>query len=203
MTCDSRVNPPTLPACRSKSMPMRWSCRSGRRRERSRSRCFARPSRSRTSRPRPSRDRAASRTRLTWGPSSSRGTRSRWGGARSAVVELAAISRRQDVPQGLLKVWLDSDPQNATRASMPLRRGVRVRQELELPKTPVSPGRDALSFVVEDGNGRTLWRKTIPVMLAPRTAQAAAVRGHLRAAPLRCPDLGARSQDGEILRHAL
>ena len=105
------------------------------------------------------------------------------GPGQSAVVEVAAISRRQDMPQGLLKVWLDSDPQNVTRTSMPLRRGVRVRQEIKLPKTPASLDRDALSIAVEDGNGRMLWRKSIPVMLVrepPRQSRFGATYERLR-----------------------
>ena len=45
--------------------------------------------------------------------------------------------------------------------------------------------------------------KAIPVMLVLESAAPAALRCHLRAAPLRCADLGPRPQDGEILEHAL
>ena len=40
-------------------------------------------------------------------------------------------------------------------------------------------------------------------MLVSRPAGATAIRRHLRAASLRCADLGARSQDRELLEHAL
>jgi len=90
------------------------------------------------------------------------------GPGQSATLEFAAISRTRDLPKAQLKTWFDSAPSRVSASPISLRRGVRTRHALQLPEAPPEGDRDVLSAVLDDGAGRELWRKTVPVMLVQK-----------------------------------
>jgi hypothetical protein len=90
------------------------------------------------------------------------------GPGQSATLHVAAISRRRDLPLAELKSWYESEPGRVATASISLQPGTRARQRLKLPETPSARERDALSVVLEDGQGHRLWHKTISVMLVSK-----------------------------------
>jgi hypothetical protein len=90
------------------------------------------------------------------------------GPAQSSTVEVAAISRSRDLPRAQVKAWFNSQPARVAGSAFPLHSGVPSRLIVKLADAPRERDRDALSIVIEDGGGRTLWRKTIPVMMVPR-----------------------------------
>jgi hypothetical protein len=87
------------------------------------------------------------------------------GPGQRAELEVAAISRARDVVGACLKVWFESTPGRVVIKSVPLRRGARMTQRIEVPEAPRSAVRDSLAVLLDDGNGRAIWRKAIPVML--------------------------------------
>ncbi len=87
------------------------------------------------------------------------------GPSQSATLDVAAISRRRDLPRAELKAWFESEPGRVATASISLQAGMRAQQRLKLPEAPSSRERDVLSVVLEDGKGQRLWHKPIPVML--------------------------------------
>lgn len=88
------------------------------------------------------------------------------GPRHSATLDVAAISRRRDMPRAELKAWFESEPGRVVSVLISLPAGMRAQQRLKLPDAPTSRARDELSVVLEDGKGRRLWHKTIPVLLA-------------------------------------
>jgi hypothetical protein len=105
------------------------------------------------------------------------------GPGQSATVEIAAISRIQDLPAAQVKAWLGSAPAKVAASPIPLRSGVCCRHVLKLPDAPPGRDHDVLSVVLDDGGGRVLWQKTIPVMLVqnpPRPPRFAATYEQLR-----------------------
>lgn len=87
------------------------------------------------------------------------------GPGRSAVVEFAAFARDRDRPNARLAMWFASSPDRRKEVSAPLERGRRAvgRLELAAPATPAD--RDDLHVALLDGDGSTLWEKSIPTML--------------------------------------
>ncbi|MFI5459838.1 MAG: hypothetical protein ACHRXM_30830, partial [Isosphaerales bacterium] len=105
------------------------------------------------------------------------------GPGQSATLEIAAISRMRDLPQAQLKSWFDSAPGRVSAGPIPLRSGVRTRLDLKLSDAPSARDRDILSVVLDDGGGRVVWHKTIPVMLVqnpPRRPRFGATYERLR-----------------------
>jgi hypothetical protein len=85
------------------------------------------------------------------------------GPRQRAAVEVAALSRKRELPEGQVKAWFDSAPARVAASPIGLRGGP-ARSTLVVPEVPSAPARDALSIVLEADGGQTLWRKTIPVM---------------------------------------
>jgi hypothetical protein len=90
------------------------------------------------------------------------------GPAQTATLDAAAISRARDLPGARLKAWFGSAPERVAAGPFPLRAGVRSQFALALPAAPPTLDRDVLSVALDEGNGGTLWQKTIPVMLVQR-----------------------------------
>ncbi len=105
------------------------------------------------------------------------------GPGQSATLDAAAIARDRDRPGARLAAWYDSRPDRKTTAAMALNTGTRRRQSMKLPDPPPDVARDSLTVVLEDGDGRALWRKSIPVMLVkdpPHPPRFGATREKLR-----------------------
>ena len=102
---------------------------------------------------------------------------------QSATLEIAAISRTRDLPKAQLKAWFDSAPARMAVHRLRIRAGEKLRHWVKLPESPPAGDRDVLTVVVEDGDGRELWRKAIPVMLVrnpPRHPRFGATYERLR-----------------------
>jgi hypothetical protein len=105
------------------------------------------------------------------------------GPGQSATLDVAAIVRDRDRPGSRLAAWYESRPDRKATAAMALTTGTRRRQSMKLPDPPPGVARDSLSVVLEDGDGRALWRKSIPVTLVsspPRRPRFGATRETLR-----------------------
>jgi hypothetical protein len=89
------------------------------------------------------------------------------GPGQSATLDVAAIARDRDRPGARLVAWYDCRPEPKATVAMALTAGTRRRQSIKLPESPPGVARDSLSVVLEDGDGRAFWRKSIPVMLVP------------------------------------
>jgi hypothetical protein len=87
---------------------------------------------------------------------------------QSATLAAAAISRGRDWPRAKLVARYESAPDEAKSVPLPLESGVRQSLEMKLPQAPPGADRDVLSVVLDDGEGRALWRKSIPVMLVQK-----------------------------------
>jgi hypothetical protein len=87
------------------------------------------------------------------------------GPGQSAKLETAAISRTQNWPRARVTARFESSPGAASSAMIPLKPGVRETALLQLPQAPPRRDRDVLSVGLDDGDGRELWHKNIPVML--------------------------------------
>jgi hypothetical protein len=90
------------------------------------------------------------------------------GPGQTATLAVAAISRDRNLPGAKVTAWFDSRPDRRATAAMGLSRGQRRREFVKLPEVPTAGDRDALSVVLEDADGRAIWRKAIPVMLVAR-----------------------------------
>ena len=105
------------------------------------------------------------------------------GPGQTATLETAAISRNRDWSRARVTVRFESAPGVASSAAMPLASSERATVALRLPQAPLRRDRDVLSVVIDDGDGRELWRKTIPVMIVsepPRWLRFAAGYEKLR-----------------------
>ena len=86
---------------------------------------------------------------------------------QSASLEPAAVNRTSDVAGARLRAWFESDPGRVASTAVDLRAGLRVKQSLALPQAPPGRDRDTLRVLLDDGQGHTLWKKTITTMLVP------------------------------------
>jgi hypothetical protein len=87
------------------------------------------------------------------------------GPGQSAKLEAAAISRTQSWPRAQLTARFESSKDAASAVSLPLEQGARATAVLPVPPAPAGRDRDVLSIAIENGDGKELWRKRIPVML--------------------------------------
>src|SRR5262249_16375694 len=88
-----------------------------------------------------------------------------------ATLDVAAISRVRDFPEARLTAHYASAPSRATTAAIPLRAGATDRFQLKIPEAPSDRDRDTLTVAMDDGQGRALGHKSIPVMLVPHPPQ--------------------------------
>jgi hypothetical protein len=79
------------------------------------------------------------------------------GPGQTATLEVAAISRTRDLPNSRVQASFNSAPAKIVSRPSPVRAGVRTRLDVKLAEAP--PTGD-----LDDGAGRELWRKAIPVM---------------------------------------
>jgi hypothetical protein len=87
------------------------------------------------------------------------------GPGQTATLEVAAISRTRAIPLARLRVWFESNTDRVITLPLPLPKGERVRPSVRVPEAPRSGDRDRLVVTLDDGEGRELWRKTVPTML--------------------------------------
>ncbi len=87
------------------------------------------------------------------------------GPGQTATVETAAISRTGLWPRARLTARFESNPAAVSSLSAPLESGAVKRSSLQLPAPPRGRDRDVLLIGIDDGDGRELWHKNIPVML--------------------------------------
>jgi hypothetical protein len=87
---------------------------------------------------------------------------------QAATLEAAAISRGRDWPRAKVNARYASAPSAGRSVPMPLGSDVRQSREIKLPPAPPGADRDVVSVVLDDGEGRVLWRKDIPVMLVQK-----------------------------------
>lgn len=86
------------------------------------------------------------------------------GTGQSATVDVAALSRSRNEPGAKIRAWFESSPDQAVSMPLPLRRGLRAAGNVSLPPSSTGREKDAVRVVVDGGDGRELWAKTIPVM---------------------------------------
>jgi hypothetical protein len=102
---------------------------------------------------------------------------------QTATLEVAAISRTRDLPNSRVQASFNSAPARMVASPIPLHAGVRTRLDVNLAEAPPTGDRDVLTVTLDDGAGRELWRKTIPVMLVrdpPRRPRFGATYESLR-----------------------
>ena len=97
---------------------------------------------------------------------------------QSATLEAAAIAHGRDWPDARLIARYESSPGEARSMRMPLSSGVRRSLVMKLPRANPARDRDVLSVLLDDGQGRDLWRKSIPVM-SRKNGPSGRVRCHL------------------------
>ncbi len=90
------------------------------------------------------------------------------GPGQPATLDLAVISRVASFPRASLKAAFESAPGHSVLAPIALAAGRLARHQLQLPEPPHDRDRDMVNVVLDDGTGRTLWHKTIPVMLVSK-----------------------------------
>ncbi len=105
------------------------------------------------------------------------------GPGQSAVLDVAAIVRDRDRPDARVSAWYDSRPDRKSTAAIGLPAGTLRRHSMNLPDAPPGVLRDSVTVVLEDGDGRAFWRKSIPAMLVakpPARPRFGATREKLR-----------------------
>lgn len=104
-------------------------------------------------------------------------------GGQAANVEVAALSRGDDMAGATASAWYESAPQTRATAALPLSRDRRQMVKLALAGSSTTLERDTLHATIADGAGRELWRKDLPVMLVqqpPRWPRFGATAAKLR-----------------------
>ncbi len=119
--------------------------------------------------------------------------------AQSGSVEVAAISRAQDIPGAQVRAWFESAPQEKTATALTLARNRRIQVKLRMPSGSPDAERDVLHVAIADAAGKELWQKairTMRVLQPPRWPEFGATATKLRYdAPIsvRDPQTGAFS----------
>lgn len=93
------------------------------------------------------------------------------GPKQEGVVEVAAISGKEDILGAQVVGWFESGPEKKTKAPIELRKGVRAGGRVVLPKPTFGSDHDVVHVGIVDGNGRELWHKKIDAMLIGETPQ--------------------------------
>ncbi|WP_422927665.1 hypothetical protein [Singulisphaera sp. PoT] len=88
----------------------------------------------------------------------------------TATVEVAALSRVEDFQAARVKTWYASNAQGAKATELGLKAGTRSHASIPIPPAPSGQERDALVVAIEDGHGKELWRKSIPVMAVAKAS---------------------------------
>lgn len=85
-------------------------------------------------------------------------------GGQAALIDIAALSRRRDIPDGRVRVWFDGGA--PVEAAIQLERNKRVSKTLELPVTLAVDTTVLHVSIVE--HGRDLWNKDIRTMVVTK-----------------------------------
>jgi hypothetical protein len=91
--------------------------------------------------------------------------------SHNGSVEVAAISRKEDVDGAQVRAWFESAPRAKTTVTLTLTRNRRAQVKLGLPAGSPSAERDVLHVAIADGAGRDLWEKAIKTMRVIRPPQ--------------------------------
>jgi hypothetical protein len=83
---------------------------------------------------------------------------------QSAALHVAAMSRAKDLPNARVLAWFESDSREVVSVPVPLRERLRTVARLKLPARSSAKVRDVLRVALDDGEGREIWRKSIPAM---------------------------------------
>jgi hypothetical protein len=120
-------------------------------------------------------------------------------GGQKAEVEVAALSRGQDLPGASIIARYESSPGESARTHLALTAGRKALAKCSLPSSSKTLKQDTLQVLIVDGAGRDVWSKKIRVMLVPNPPQwpaFGAVKTKLRYdAPI--PVAGGKSLDFE------
>jgi hypothetical protein len=111
------------------------------------------------------------------------------GPGQTATLEVAAISRTRDLTNAKVRASFNSAQAKIVSRPSPMRAGVRTRLDVKLAVAPPTGDRDVLTVTLDDGAGRELWRKAIPVMLA-RDPLGRPRFGATRRSPCASPEQG-------------
>ncbi len=83
---------------------------------------------------------------------------------QSGYVDVAAISRTQDIPTASIEVWFVSAPNRKVSCTVSLEKDCRKQFRLPLPRPATQQTRDVLNVSLRAG-AEELWHKTIPTMV--------------------------------------
>ncbi|MCL5099486.1 MAG: LamG domain-containing protein, partial [Candidatus Omnitrophica bacterium] len=86
------------------------------------------------------------------------------GPGESGSVDVAALSRAQDIHNGRIQVWFDSDPSTVVAEDLELTAGQPARFHLGLPNAAEVREQDVLDVAITGSEGNELWRKQIKTM---------------------------------------
>jgi hypothetical protein len=98
-------------------------------------------------------------------------------------VEIAAISRKGDVPNAKATVWFESAPTAKMTVGIPLVKDRRVQVRVRLPPVPATVDNDVLYVSITSSDGTERWHKKINSMLVhrpPKLPEFGAVETKLR-----------------------
>jgi hypothetical protein len=87
------------------------------------------------------------------------------GPGQSAKLEAAAISRTQSWPHARLSARFESTAGAGSSVLFPLEIGARATAVVPVPSAPAGRDRDVLLIAIDNGDGKELWQKKVPVML--------------------------------------
>lgn len=87
------------------------------------------------------------------------------GGGQKAIVNVAVLSRTQDIPGAEVSVWFASSPDRKQAVRMPLAEGVRGEAAVTISPPAEAAAHDVLHVMAADGKGSQLWQKKIQTMI--------------------------------------
>jgi hypothetical protein len=112
---------------------------------------------------------------------------------------VALIAYHRQFPNARLRAWLESAPRRVHQQDLPLLRRVREERTIEVPAAPRrGRTRDTLHITVTDGQDRTLWRATMPVIIVPGPPQLPAFAARQIKLRYELPILINRSPTGQL-----
>jgi hypothetical protein len=87
------------------------------------------------------------------------------------TIDVAAICRSGDVPQGRMTAWFEHAPQAKTATGIALVKDCRAQVSLPLPPAAGAADHDVLHVSLASGQGGELWQKKIETMVVRRRPQ--------------------------------
>lgn len=90
---------------------------------------------------------------------------------QKGLVQVAALSRAQDLSAAQASVWFESAPKEKASANLKLTKGVRAQVELATAPVMATKESDVLHVVITDAAGKESWHKKIPTMIVAKPPQ--------------------------------